>query len=128
MNRVRSGTQPRAGEQILRRGGIRLNLLRSCPTKTRRYSGCSVLFWTPDGGQQRAMRHHFCRTPCKINQEVELFWCEMNFMPHNLDAACIQIDGKITGGKSYWAAPRPPASAAIAPGSAPAVIHAETAW
>jgi hypothetical protein len=48
--------------------------LRNWPMKTRKYSGCSVLFGPQIAAKQRSVRHHFAGTPRQIHQQIEFFW------------------------------------------------------
>src|ERR1700722_11693577 len=96
--RLEAVTNPGFGKQVLRRRGIDLDFLAQLPDEHAKILWLFRAVGSPDGGQQRAVRDHFARTPSQKHEQVEFFRREVDITPHDFHRARIQINKKISGG------------------------------
>src|ERR1044072_9840108 len=99
MRDLRSGveaiTDPGFGQNVLRRGGIRLDLFSELADEDSQVFGLLDVVAAPDGRKQRPVSQHFASVTEQVRKQVELFRCKMNlFAPHR-DAASFKVEAKV---------------------------------
>src|SRR2546429_9815844 len=95
--RIEAVASPRLCENVARTGHVWLDLLAQLADEN---AQVFILFDgipAPDGGEQGAMRENFSRMAQEVNHQVILFRRQVYFSAFDDDAACFEINTKVSG-------------------------------
>src|SRR5215216_441154 len=92
---VEAVADPRLGEDVTWRGGLRLDLLAQLADEDAEVFGLFHRLSTPDGGEQGVVCQHLAGVAEEIGNQVILLWREVHLRSLHGDAAIFEIEAEV---------------------------------